>query len=399
MSVQSLGERRFLTPLVFATFAVIYSSTVVGALVTPIASEFGITAGAVGLAAAAYALPGVVIGTIAGPLSDRLGRGWFLAGGTLILGALTIAAAAAPTFTWLIALRALAGLGASLVLPNMMAAVADRFAYRERGRVIARIFFANTAGNLAGLSVAGVIAGAYGWRVSLAIAGILGVVAFALLAGLHGRAHTAPREVSFRALYASVLGDRSAMSLLGSNLLGVVTWVAWTTYIVAFFQRAYGLPQGVASTYALVQGCGMLVGSQIGGRLGDRIGQRLVLCSSLIGFGVLVLAVVLAVPALPVAIAGLLIAALFYGMRATSNAALMGQQVASARATVFALSAATVSAGTVIAGTGGGAAVDAGGFGALGVFCLVSAALSALVAAALVRERDDDGVVAAGPAL
>jgi predicted MFS family arabinose efflux permease len=103
---RALTDRRLLAPLFVATFAVIYSGTVIGALVTPIAAEFGVTPGSVGLAAAAYATPGILIGLIAGPLSDRFGRGWFLAGGTLGLGSLTIVAAMAPTFEWLAVTRA-----------------------------------------------------------------------------------------------------------------------------------------------------------------------------------------------------------------------------------------------------------------------------------------------------
>src|SRR5438132_13170925 len=171
-SMSTMGERRLLGPLALATFAVIYSNTVIGALVTPISAEFDVTAGAVGLVAAAYGLPGIVVGLIIGPYSDRYGRGWFLAGGTLLLGVFTIAASLAPTFWSLAALRALAGLGAAAVLPNVMATVADRFAYRERGRVVANIFVANTLGNLAGLAVAGIIAEQLGWRVSLAFAGL-----------------------------------------------------------------------------------------------------------------------------------------------------------------------------------------------------------------------------------
>src|SRR5678815_532404 len=85
-----------------------------------------------------------------------------------------------------------------------------------------------------------------------------------------------------RSLYTSVLTDRSALSLLGSNLLGVVALTSWTLYIVPFFQQTYGIAQGLASTYALVQSGGMLVGSQIGGRLGG-IGQKQLLCAWVAG--------------------------------------------------------------------------------------------------------------------
>jgi predicted MFS family arabinose efflux permease len=386
-------DRRLLAPLFVSTFAVIYSGTVIGALVTQIATEFGVSAGAVGLAAAAYATPGILIGLVAGPVSDRFGRGWFLAGGTLVLGSLTVVSAMAPTFEWLAVTRALAGLGAALILPNMMATVADRFPYRERARIVGFVFTSNTIGGIAGLTVAGIVAERYGWRVSLASAGVMALVAFALLVVLHGRAHTVARVVSMRSLYASVLTDRSALFLLGSNMLGVVALTSWTLYIVPFFQQTYGIAQGLASTYALVQGVGMLVGSQIGGRLGG-IGQKQLLCAALVAYGLILFAVLFSMPALPLALLGLVAAATFFGLRATANASIMSEQAVNARTTVFAFSAATVSAGTVVAGAAGGGALDAGGFGALGLFCLVSAVLSALLVAAFVRERAADEPVA-----
>ena len=388
-----MTDRRLLAPLFVATFAVIYSGTVIGALVTPIAMEFGVTPGSVGLAAAAYATPGILIGLVAGPLSDRFGRGWFLAGGTLGLGSLTLVAAMAPTFEWLAITRALAGLGAAVILPNMMATVADRFPYRERARIVGFVFTSNTVGGIAGLTLAGIVAERYGWRVSLASAGVMALVAFALLVVLHGRAHTAAGVVSVRSLYTSVLTDRSALCLLGSNMLGVVAVMSWTFYIVPFFQQTYGIAQGLASTYALVQSGGMLVGSQIGGRLGG-IGQKQLLCAALVAYGLMLFAVLFTAPALPLAMLVLLAAGTSFGLRATANASIMSEQAVSARTTVFAFSAATVSAGTVIAGAAGGAALDAGGFGALGLFCLVSAVLSALLVAAFVRERAAEEPVA-----
>ena len=137
----------------------------------------------------------------------------------------------------------------------------------------------------------------------------------------------------------------------------------------------------------------MLVGSQIGGRLGG-ISQKQLLGAALVAYGLMLFAVLFSVPALPLALLGLLAAATCFGMRATSNAALMSEQAVSARTTVFAFSAATVSAGTVVAGAAGGATLDAGGFGALGLFCLVSAVLSALLVAAFVRERAAEEPVA-----
>src|SRR5205823_12383166 len=118
--------------------------------------------------------------------------------------------------------------------------------------------------------------------------------------------------------------------------------------------------------------------------------------ASLVGYGLTLVFVVVTQLPLALAVAFCFLAACCFGMRATSNAAIMTEQVTDARTTLLALSAATVSAGTVVAGAGGGAAVDAGGFVLLGLFSASAAGLSALLVSALVRERHAaDGATAA----
>jgi len=389
--------RPFLGPLSLAAFAVIYSGAVLAPLVAQVAADFAISPGSVGIAAAAYGLPGIIVGAVAGPHADRHGRKRFLLVGCLVTGGFTLAASAAPTYAALVALRALAGLGAALILPNMMAAVADRYAYRERGRPVAIVFAANTLGVIAGTTVAGIVAERIGWRGSLAFAG--GISLASAVALIPVALPTATRAASAGVLgfYRAVLGDRSALAILGSNLLGVAAWITWGTYIVAFFQVTYGVALGAASAYAVVQGLGMLVGSQIGGRVGDRLGQKLVLAGALTCYGAFVAVVTAARLPIEAAVALSFAGAVFFGMRATSNAALMTEQVVSARATVLALSAATVSAGTVLGTSVGGALLDGRGFAALGLFCFGAAGASAAIVAALVREGEQPpvGVAAA----
>jgi predicted MFS family arabinose efflux permease len=379
------GERRLIAALSLATFAAIYSLSVVAPLVTPIAAEFAVTAGTVGLVAAAYSIPGVFTGALAGPFSDRHGRRILLVGGCLLVGAATIAGAFAQDVLTLAALRAVAGVGGATILPNMMAALADHFDGERRTRVIGIVFLSNTTASLAGISVAGLLADWLGWRVSLAFAGALALAAAVAISSVPLR-RPARRAVSLFGSYLEVLGDRSAAALLLSNFLGIVAWTSWITYIVVFFQRTYGVANGLASTYALVQGAGMLVGTQFGARLGSRFGQRLVLSVSMAGYGLLLLPITVLVPALPVALALSFAGSILFGLRATSNAALYTEHVPRARSTLLGLSATTVAAATVASGALGGAVLDATGFVALAAFCLVFALASGLVTMLLVSE-------------
>ena len=162
---------------------------------------------------------------------------------------------------------------------------------------------------------------------------------------------------------------------------------------MAFFERTFNLAQGLASTYGLAQGAGMLEGSQLGGRVGDRIGQRRLLMVAVCLCGALLLGVASRGLPLPFVLALNLAAAVCFGMRATSNAAVMSEQALSARTTLFAFAAATVAGGSAFGtAAGGGAIVDSWGLEALALFCCAAAFASAGVVLRLVRERESGAV-------
>ena len=388
-------DRFLIAALSLASFAVIYSSNVIAPLVTQIAADFDTTVGTIGVVAAAYALPGIVVGALAGPFSDRYGRRPFMVGGLGILGVGTIASALAPELWQVAALRCVAGFGASVVLPNMMSAAADRFTGGGRARVIATIFLANTLGGLVGVTASGIVAEHYGWRVALTAAGVVALVGAGATA-LAPIERIVPSMTPFIAQLRRVLGDRSAVALLVSNTFGAMALQTWALYMVVFFERQFGLARDVASTYALAQGAGLVLGTQLGPNIVARTGPRVALALSLVGYGLVVL-VVTGVPlALPLAVGLIVAAATLYGFRATSNAVLMTEQMPSARSTVLGLSATTVAAANALSATAGGIALDTVGFIAIGALCLVAAAISAAVVMAVVKEFDGAGAAESG---
>ncbi len=379
-------RRTLLGVLGFLTFASVYANVVIVPVLVLIAGEFGTSTGTAGLVAAAYGVPGIVVAVIAGPYSDRLGRKWFLVGGSLLMGIATLLSALATSFEILVLTRALAGMGASVIFPNVNATIGDIFPYRERGRAISTVIGMNTMASIIGLPIAGILAEATSWRVSVAGVGLLAVIASVALVFLLDvrRPEADPRKA--RALFRQIAASPSAVAALASSLFGALFWFTWGTFFIVFFQRTYDLSLGTASTVGLTLGVGVLIGSQVGGRVGDRIGHRPIVAGAILVSGALLfLQTNLHLPLLAAAALNLLLSAVI-GSRFASNNALISEQVPEARGTMFAISASVVSLGMVLGPAIGGILIDGFGFWAIGVFCAAIAVISAWIVYAFVKE-------------
>jgi predicted MFS family arabinose efflux permease len=387
----SPGERRRLLGLLgFLTFNAVYVGVVMAPVLTQIASEFSITTGTAGLVVAAYGAPGIVVAVLTGPYSDRFGRKRFLVTGSLIMGVFTLLSAFATSFAVLVAMRIVAGIGGSVIFPNVTATVADNFPYRERGSAMGTVIGLNTMAAVIGVPLAGILAEATSWRVSVGLVGVLSIAAAIVLLWKLHPAQTPLSESRIRDMYRSIVTNRSALGAVGSSFLGGLYWFTWATYIVVFFETAFGLSQGLASVLALTQGLGVLFGSQVGGRLGTRIGHKPIVAGSVLLSGVLLLLQTnLTLPLLATALLNLLLSAVI-GARFASNTTLLSDQVPEARGTLLAVSASVTSASIVAGAAIGGLLIDGLGFWALGAFCFVAALLAAFIVWIFVREEPMD---------
>jgi DHA1 family inner membrane transport protein len=372
-------RRALILLLGFVSAAYVASTLALAPLLVQLAAELGVTIGAAGIASAAYSVPGIVLAVVLGPFSDRYGRKRFLVVGTLVLGLGSLAASVAPTFASLVASRVVAGIGGGFIASSLIATVADRFAVHERGRAMASLFSVNAVLTIVGVPAAGIVAAATTWRLPLVLLGV-----FALLVSLAvtlwlPSSRSSARDASVRRLYALVLGHRPALLYLTVGFLAALpTTAIWGTYLVAFFQTVFGLPQSVASVLAVSSGIGLIIGSQAGGRLADRAGHRSVLSAALLLGSVVVLAMTSLPLALPAAVGLSTVVAMTGGARMVTHASLLTEQLPAARGTLLSMISALYAASAAIGVTVGGALIDMAGFGVLGVFCslvLIGAAL------------------------
>ncbi|SDC97515.1 MFS transporter [Paraburkholderia lycopersici] len=119
-------------------------------------------------------LAGLMAGALLfGPIGDRIGRKRLLLGCLLVFGVSSVAAAAAPSFGWLIALRFATGLGLGGAMPNAVTLTSEYCPARLRSFLVTTMFCGFTCGSALGGFAAAMLIVQYGWRSVLLVGGIV----------------------------------------------------------------------------------------------------------------------------------------------------------------------------------------------------------------------------------
>lgn len=117
---------------------------------------------------------------LGGAAGDRYGRRRMFLWGIGIFTVATLACAFAPGVGWLIAARAVAGVGAAFLVPNSLALISSVFPEHERGRAIGTWASFSALTTALGPALGGLLADSLGWRSVFAVVLPLAVAAFAI---------------------------------------------------------------------------------------------------------------------------------------------------------------------------------------------------------------------------
>jgi len=129
---------------------------------------------------------GGLIGTfLFGYLADRLGRRPLVIVGALLIGLLTVGTASVQTFTQLMIVRFLGGVGLGGVFPCVLALGAEYVHSKSKALAVALLFANYSLGAALGALLNGYVLAHVGWRVMYLVGGALSlVVALAIIAWL-----------------------------------------------------------------------------------------------------------------------------------------------------------------------------------------------------------------------
>jgi DHA1 family inner membrane transport protein len=282
-SLRGTGALAALAALGGAALCFVTGENLPVGLLPQLSSGLGVSLSAAGLLVTIYA---VVVITVSAPLT-RLTRGIprrpLLAGllGTFALA--TLAAAAAPSYAWLVAARVVIALAQAIFWSIVAVVAVGLVPAQYRGRAVALVFAGSSIALILGIPAATWLGQQVGWRlafVGVAGLGLVDLAALALLlpstrsAQAHAAAGTHPDARRYR------------LTVLTTILCVGGSFTAYT-YVTAFLTRVSGLPLRAVAPVLLLTGLADAAGVVITGLLLDRhpviarVGPVAVLCVSL----------------------------------------------------------------------------------------------------------------------
>jgi predicted MFS family arabinose efflux permease len=268
--------------LSLAAFGSASSLRVSDALLPSLASEFSLPLGDASHVITVFAVAYGLSQLFFGPVGDRFGKYIVVAWACVACAISASLCGLAPSFSWLLVARILAGATAAAIIPLSTAWIGDVVPYRERQPVLARFLTGQILGVSAGVLAGGLAADYLNWRVPFfGIAAIFVAVA-ALLFRLDRRlpayartTHKAqgaavPRTIAeFRQVLARPWARVVLMTVFleGALLFGAFAFIA------SHLHRVHGVSLSVAGSLVMLFGFGGLLYAVSAGMLVHRLGE------------------------------------------------------------------------------------------------------------------------------
>ncbi|GAA1248369.1 MFS transporter [Prauserella halophila] len=257
-------------PLVVAAVALGIDAYVLAGVLPSIADSLVTTVAMIGLGVTAFTAAYAVAGPL---LSGRLTRGntaraLLIALGVFNLG--NLITTVAPGIEVFLASRVVAGAGAGILTAVATATAAAMVAENERGRAMAMVTFGLSTGTVAGVPVGMLIGQSAGWRWTMALVVLIGLVSMAALAF---RATTLPRldTTAGESAFTVLRSSRTSVGVVAAFLLGVASLGLYTYLLPMAEDRGLGT-WGFALVWAW--GIGGVTGSALIGKPLDRYGPK-----------------------------------------------------------------------------------------------------------------------------
>ncbi|HEX9994597.1 MAG TPA: MFS transporter [Acidimicrobiales bacterium] len=290
------------------TITGLLGNTLLNPALPDVLDDLGVGDGAAGPLVAAGALPGIVMAPVIGLLADRFGRRVVLVPCLVAFGVFGLASALAPSFTVLLVLRLLQGVGAAGLVNLAVVIIGDHWEGIERSRRIGRNAAVLTVGLAVLPPVGGFLTDLGGWRLAFAPYGVgllTAAVVWRVLAEVRPDAGTSVR---------AQLG--ASVSAVGTRRVGSVLVVGFVVFMLIFglllttlplhLEDRFGLTAGQRGLVLSVPALTSTLGALLVGRLHLRLGGDRVVLVALSLF-VVAFAVMAGAPTLPVLVVGALV--------------------------------------------------------------------------------------------
>jgi EmrB/QacA subfamily drug resistance transporter len=193
------GNRRWwaLGAMCFALFMIMLDNTVVNVALPSIQRSLNASTSSLEWTVNAYTLSFAVLLVTGGRLGDLFGRRKIFLAGVVIFASASAAIGFSPSDTWLVAWRAVQGVGSALMMPATLSIITNAFPPEERGKAIGTWAGVSAMALAIGPVVGGFLVESVSWQsiffLNLPVA--VGAVVIALFAVRESRDETVERSV------------------------------------------------------------------------------------------------------------------------------------------------------------------------------------------------------------
>lgn len=264
--------------LTIGMFALGFDAYVVAGLIPDMGATFQLSDSKMGQAVSVftlcYALAAPVFATLlAGKPVRRI-----LVFALAVFSIANAATALAPSFSWLLLARAVAGIGAGLYSPLSAAASAALVSDQNRGRALGMTLGGMSMGTVLGVPLGLMIAEHLGWRWTLWVVTILGLIALAGIVSLFPKFPASPPP-TLRQRFAMLTHGRVSATV-GITFVTSVASLGLYTYLASVLHNLAGIT--TITSYLWAWGIGGVIGSFSIGTLIDRTGRPSILMGSIL---------------------------------------------------------------------------------------------------------------------
>jgi predicted MFS family arabinose efflux permease len=248
---------------------------VVSPLLPLIADQFDLPTAAAGLSVTTFAVTYMISAPLLGGIADRVGRRRMLSCCLVGFAVANLLTAAAPSFSWLLAARVLAGAMTAGVSPSIYALVGESAPPSRRASWMAIAVSGLLCSLSFGAPLGALIGASFGWA-----------KVFDLLTELSLLLVLANRRVwpiDVRSGQTAGIAQANPPSSVAPRLLPTVVWstalYSIYTYLGAWLTQL-GFSVDAIAQVILCYGLGAIVGALGGGRIADRVGTKAAMVAS-----------------------------------------------------------------------------------------------------------------------
>ncbi|GAA2786213.1 MFS transporter [Saccharopolyspora taberi] len=270
---------------VSSAFLIGLDSMVVAPLIPAIAEDADAPARLGGLLVSVYALFFAVSAPLFGALSDRLGRRRILTAGLVLFVVGNALTGLGMNFPFLLACRALSGLGAAMIMPSVYAMISDTHPFEQRGKAIGKVVAGLLSSSVIGVPIGSYLAFLTSWRAAFFVIAVATALVFVLvlvlLPEMPGSSAGKPQKVSpgkaVLGMVRSAVSTPAVLFVLVGTLLWAAALYGMFSNIGTFYAERFQLNEAQAGLTIMGSGAGSMAGALVGGRLADKFGKRTVM--------------------------------------------------------------------------------------------------------------------------